>query len=263
MSSGPNPMFRTKIGEAFEGEGLVRGYKLSDLIENSSIAEVIYLLLRGELPSPNQEKMINALIVSASEHGVRPPSIMAARIIANCGVQFQAAVAGGILALGDHHGGAIDGCMKLLQDGVLKGKDLNETARDIVDQAQKRKERLLGFGHRLHKVDPRTVKLFEMGERLEVCGDHSRLTGLISEVLSKRLEREMPVNVDGAIAAILCDMGFDWRVGKGFFILGRACGIVGHVFEEIITEKPFAHQPSREISIYEGLPERSYPNYKG
>ena len=64
------------------------------------------------------------------------------------------------------------------------------------------------------------------------------------------------INVDGAIAGVVSDMGFDYRLGKGFFIIGRVVGLVAHIFEEIVREKPFRRIAEEEIE-YDGTPHRS------
>ncbi|MBI5553288.1 MAG: citryl-CoA lyase, partial [Candidatus Diapherotrites archaeon] len=57
--------------------------------------------------------------------------------------------------------------------------------------------------------------------------------------LEKSLGKKLCLNVDGCIGALISEMGFDWRLGKGFFIIGRIPGLVAHVHEEWVREKPF------------------------
>jgi citrate synthase len=90
----------------------------------------------------------------------------------------------------------------------------------------------------LHKTDPRTVKLFEKAERLDFTGRHIELCREIEAALEEKTGRRLPVNVDGAVAAVVSDMGFDYRLGKGFFILSRTAGMIAHIFEECTTQRP-------------------------
>lgn len=257
------PLFRTAISRAGAEDILVRGYSLMDLVGNVSLGTVISLLIKGDLPSPAEGEMIEAILVACSEHGVRPPSIQAARQVASGGVQFQACVAAGILALGDSHGGAIEQCMQLLQEaaaGIRPGeKTAAEAAAEALSAAKAARRRLPGFGHPVHEVDPRTVRLFSLAEKSGLKGVHCRLAGEMAGQATAVMGRPLPLNVDGAVAALLADMGFDWRVGKGFFIMGRACGIVAHVFEEITREKPMSHLPAHDLIRYDGPPERPVP----
>ncbi|MEW6424310.1 MAG: citryl-CoA lyase [Bacillota bacterium] len=254
--SDQKPLYRTAISLAGAEDILVRGYSLIDLVGNVNLGTMVSLLIKGELPSRAEGEMIEAILVACAEHGVRPPSIQAARQVASGGVQFQACVAAGVLALGDSHGGAIEQCMQVLQEaaaGIKSGeKNAEEVAVEVLSAVRSARRRLPGFGHPVHKIDPRTVRLFQLAEEYGIKGLHCDL----AEELTKRskviLGRALPLNVDGAVAALLSDMGFDWQVGKGFFILGRTFGIVAHVYEEITRERPMAHLPPYELLVYDG-----------
>jgi citrate synthase len=153
------------------------------------------------------------------------------------GNPLNAAVAGGILTIGESHGGAIEQCARLLQEWTRKEGEPELAARDLLRDLSARKIRMPGFGHRLHVVDPRTVRLFELAEELKFSGIHQRFARAI-EAIFKEDGKELPINVDGAIAAVTSDMGFDWRLGKGFFIISRTVGLVAHAYEEKTREKP-------------------------
>jgi citrate synthase len=65
------------------------------------------------------------------------------------------------------------------------------------------------------------------------------------------MKKTLPINVDGAIAAIISDMGFDWRLGKAFFVMGRVAGMIAHVYEEMTTQKPMRRMCVQETE-YDG-----------
>lgn len=253
--------WRTAITSNQDGKILIRGYNLDNLIGNKSYAEVCFLLLKGEMPTHNEAKMLDAIFVSSIDAGIATPSSVAARTIFSGGNSLNAAVAGGILTLGDAHGGAIEKSAKMFQD-YLKGKegikdeDVKEMAVNIVDDAIKNKKRLPGYGHKLHTVDPRTKRLLEVAADLNFGGNFVKLAVAIGEEFKvKKPEQKLPLNVDGCIAAIISDMGFDYRLGKGFFIIARSCGLVGQVFEEWMREKPF-RRLAPGLHEYDGVPER-------
>ncbi len=248
-------LYRTAIAKASADDVLVRGYSLRQLIGKLSIAGMCYLLIRGAMPSQSEEKLLDAILVACAEHGVRPPSIQAARQIASGGVQFQACVAGGILALGDSHGGAIEDAMSILAAGIAQvgaGGEVDGTAVRIVTESKERKQRLPGYGHPMHAQDPRTTKLFELARNYGIYGNSCRLAEAIAKQTGPILGRNLPLNVDGGVAALLCEMGFDARVGKGIFAASRVFGIVAHVFEEKMREKPMAHLPAYDLIEYDG-----------
>ena len=230
--------WKTYISEIKPGEIRVRGCDITELMEKLSFAQAVFLLLKGDLPSPEQSKMMEAILVSSIDHGATPPSVLGTRTVVSGGNPLNAAVAGGVLTIGDWHGGAIEQCAKILQEWTQKGDDSANLAKNLVKDFSSRKKRIPGFGHRLHQTDPRTVKLFEIAERLKFSGKHMDLASAVENELFETTNKKLPINVDGAIAAVISDMGFDWRLGKGFFIISRVPGLVAHAYEERSLEKP-------------------------
>ncbi len=248
-------LFRTAIAKASADDVLVRGYSLRSLIGNLSLAGMCFLLLKGVMPTDNEQRMLDAILVACAEHGVRPPSIQAARQIASGGVQFQACVAGGILALGDSHGGAIEDAMHVFAAGLASvgtGNDIDKAALQILTDCKQSKKRLAGYGHPTHAQDPRTTRLFELAKSFGMYGKSCQLAASIADQTKAVLGRSLPLNVDGGVAAILSEMSFDPGIGKGIFAASRVFGIVAHVFEEKLREKPMAHLPPYDLIEYDG-----------
>ena len=233
----PDEKRKTGISEIQPGRIRIRGYDIVDLMGNKSFAEVTYLILRGELPSPTEARMMDAILTSSVDHGVTPPSSLAARTVMSGGNPLNAAVAGGILTIGDVHGGAIEQCARILQEWAARPGSSEDLARELLDHLSEHKRRMPGFGHRLHRTDPRTVRLFQMAEELDFRGKHQDLASALEMEFDHR-GRSLPINVDGAIGAIISDMGFDWRLGKGFFVISRCVGLVAQAYEELTREKP-------------------------
>ncbi len=230
--------WKTSITQIKKGEIRVRGYDITELMEKLTFSQVIFLILKGELPNSKESKMMEAILVSSIDHGATPPSSLTSRTVISGGNPLNAAVAGGVLTIGDFHGGAIEECAKMFQKLAKKEGDLNSLASELVKDYSAKKKRVPGYGHRLHETDPRTVKLFKIAEELSFSGKHLKLAKEIEKELEKVSGRKLPLNVDGAIAAIVSDMGFDWRLGKGFFIISRVPGLVAHAYEELTREKP-------------------------
>jgi citrate synthase len=232
----------TKITKVEPNHLVTRGYRQEDLIGNVSYSSAVYLLLRGNLPNNEHGRMMDAILTACIDHGVTPPSSMASRVVASGGVPLPTAVAAGILSIGDAHGGAIEKGAKFLQDGIVRmkkeGKTIDEIAEILVMESQKQKKRILGFGHRIHTSDPRTKRLFLLSKKLKITGKHIALSKAIEKELEIQTGKKLPINVDGAIAAISSDMGFDWRLGKAFFLIGRVAGLTAHVYEEQTEQKP-------------------------
>src|SRR5262245_64089400 len=187
---------------------LVRGYPLDEMMGRLGFAEAVYLLLMGELPTAAIGRMLNAVLVSSIDHGVTPPSTLAARNVATSGAPLKDCVAAGILGFGPHHGGDIESCMRFLDGGLSRmraGIAMQQAAEAIVGESVSQNEVPPGFGHRLHTKDPRAARLFQMALELELEGEHVRLIRACERALDAQKEtfgRPLPVNVDGAIAAI-------------------------------------------------------------
>ncbi len=234
------PKWKTSITKVEPNRLITRGYSQEDLIGNISFPEMVYLLLKGELPSQNQARMLQAVLVSFCDHGVTPPSTQAARIMASAGSPVPACLGGGILAFGKNHAGAIENAMKIMQEGVKYSENsslsIDNLANKLVNYFLDDGKKVPGFGHRYHDEDPRATKLIKLAKKYGFFGDHLNLALSLQELLFAR--KGIKMNIDGANAAILSDMGFDWKIGCGFFIIGRLPGMLAHVSEEK-NGKPF------------------------
>jgi citrate synthase len=115
-----------------------------------------------------------------------------------------------------------------------------------------------GYGHPTHTNDPRTKKLLEIAEETRTRGPHVELAKIMESLTDKFFRNHLILNVDGCIAGIISDMGFDWRLGKGFFIVSRTPGLVAHAYEQTYFEKPYKAANWKEI-VYTGPAEKSVP----
>lgn len=252
-----NPFWRTSISRVQPNHVTVRGYDLAELIGNVSFGEVVYLLMKGELPEKGEGKLIEAILVSACDHSLAAPSADAVRFVASSGVPLQTAVAAGILAIGEWHAGAIEECARLLQQAFQPGdrREIRQIAFGMVRNARAEGRRMPGFGHPYHTSDPRVKRLLDLGEQLKLTGNYTELARHLETELLANYGKKIPMNVDGAIAAIISDLGIDWRLGKGFFIIARSAGLVAHAHEQMTQEKPFKAVELDQID-YKGPDER-------
>ena len=246
--------WKTAISQVRPNEILVRGYPIEQLTRQCSFGDVVYLLLAGELPEGNEGRLVEAILVSCCDHSLASPSADAVRFVASCGVPLQTAVAAGVSAIGDVHGGAIEPCAKLLEQAVADNKPGTQVLRDLKTKGQ----RMPGYGHAVHKNDPRTAVLLSLAEEWKLAGPHTRLAREIEQATEAVIGRHLPMNVDGVIAALLCDMGIDPALGKAFFIIGRAPGYTAHACEQMTREKPFKAASHEEIT-YTGPGKRDIP----
>lgn len=221
------------------GEIELRGYPVQDVIGRYGFVEVVWLMLRGELPEPAQARMLESAMVAGVDHGPQAPSIAAARMAATCGLGLNNAVATGVNLLGDVHGGAGQQCVALLGRMARMrsdGADVESVARTLVAEYRERGDYVPGFGHRFHPRDPRRDPLLAMVREATEGGglDAGPLECALAleQALAERRGRPVPMNIDGATATVYASLGFDAELARGLFVLSRSVGILAHAWEE-------------------------------
>lgn len=239
---------------------IIRGYPVEQLIGNISYPASIYLLIKGELPDQNTADMLEAILVSSIDHGVTPPSAQAAVMSASSGASLNAALASGILTINEFHGAAIEKCMiNILSAVALKTQtalSTSEAAEKTVAETIANGERVWGYGHRQHSSDPRSSRLLNLAEQYGFSGQYVQMGLEIANALQQTKGKLLPMNVDGAIAAILCEIGISPQYANAFFIMARIPGLVAHIIEEKQHFKPM-RQIDFSAAEYDGPEERS------
>jgi len=251
--------WETKITSVEPNRILVRGYPIEELMGTVSYPDAVYLLLMGELPNPAHSKMVEAILVSSVDHGVTPPSTLSSMTVASAGAPLTAAIAAGALAISRHHGGAIEACMNVLIAGVRRQRQErlapDKVAEAIVEEHRAQRRRIPGFGHRYHTDDPRAKRLFELARREGVWAEHIELASQVQAALRHSLGRPVTINVDGAIGAVLCELGFPPALANAFFVISRLPGLVAHIYEEVTTQRPM-RRIDPDGAVYTGPGER-------
>jgi citrate synthase len=208
---------------------VVRGKDLpSEILGHLNLGDMAFLELTGRVPNPKESKIFNAMVVTLVEHGVTPSAIVARLTYLGAPEALQAAVAGGLLGLGSVFVGSTEGVARLCTESFANG---NPDIKKIVQE----RSRIPGLGHPLHKpVDPRTVRLFEIARETGHYGKYCRLMEDIAR------EKKLTLNATGAIGALACELGLDWKIVRGLGVMARAVGLVGHLLEE--TRDPMAQE---------------------
>lgn len=234
--------WRTSIVDAAPGVLRFRGHAIEDLIGNVTFPQMAWLMLRGDLPGEGQARLFEAALVSAVDHGPQAPSIACARMAVTCGLALNGALASAVNFLDDIHGGAGEQAMEVFHDiaeRLEKAQTLDEAVRDGLDafHASGRKY-VPGFGHRFHKPeDPRSPRLFALAreavEAGEISGRFVEIASAVQAELNRRKGAPVPMNVDGATAAIYAELGFAPALARGLFCLSRSVGILAHAWEQM------------------------------
>ena len=230
----------TSIIDIHPGKIAIRGYPVEQLIGRVRFPEMIWLMLRGELPTPGQADLLEAAMVPGVDHGPHAPSIAISRMAVTCGLPVNGAMASAINVLDDVHGGAGQQCMELYREidrEAGSDGDLVAAAAAVLKRRADAGDKIVpGFGHRFHPIDPRTAPLFALVERARkegtVTGRFAAIGHAVEEALRAAKGRHIPMNIDGITAVIFCELGFEPELGRGIFALSRAVGILAHAWEQ-------------------------------
>jgi citrate synthase len=217
-----------------------RGFPIEQLIGRVSFPQMIWLMLKGDLPSAAQGTLLEAALVSAVDHGPQAPSIAIGRMAVTCGLPLNGAMASAINVLDDVHGGAGEQCMELYADIAKRqdgGLSLSEAVEQGLDAFIAAYGKIVpGFGHRFHPIDPRSPRLLELVDDARknsvVSGRFGEIGRQVEALMEKRKGKKIPMNIDGATAVIYSELGFSPALGRGLFILSRSVGILAHAWEQ-------------------------------
>ena len=261
--------WRTSIIEMSPGVIRYRGYPIEELItQRVSLAEMIWLMTRGELPTKAQGALLEAALMSAVDHGPQAPSIAIARMAATCGVGLNSAMASAVNVLGDVHGGAGEQAVELYQD-IAARIDAGAAEADAVRAGLEafvsvHGKVIAGFGHRFHPVDPRSAPLLarvdEAARQGAVSGRYAAIGRAVQAHLAASKGKPIPMNIDGATAVIYAELGFAAPLARGLFCLSRSVGILAHAWEQ--TEQGGRIKgplPRRYTWTYDGPAQRPVP----
>ncbi|MEG0002342.1 MAG: citryl-CoA lyase [Comamonas sp.] len=223
-----------------------RGIPIQDLIGKISFPQMIWLMLRGDLPGAEQARLLEATLVAAVDHGPQAPSIAIARMSVTCGLPLNGAMASAINVLDDVHGGAGEQCLMLYQSiAQLLPEGPGPHPEALLDRAvdqgleafvAEHGKIIPGFGHRFHPIDPRVAPLLalvnEAAEQGHVAGTYARISRAVERGIQRRTGKALPMNIDGVTAAVYGELGFAPALARGIFILSRSVGILSHAWEQ-------------------------------
>jgi citrate synthase len=261
--------WESEITDIAPGSIRVRGYAIEDLIGRISFPAMIWLVMRGDLPTKRQADLFGAVLVAGVDHGPQAPSISIARMAITCGIGINGAMASAVNALGDVHGGSGQQCMGLIADIQRRksGGALLDAAVDAaLAQFRAAHGRFIpGFGHRFHPVDPRAARLAELIKQAAregvVSGNFLAIGDAVQQRLSRGRATPLPMNVDGITAVLLLELGFPAEMGRGIFILSRSVGICAHAFEQSQRGERIKGPTPPDFGFrYRGVPPRELPD---
>ena len=197
--------------------------ELLKIAPKRSFSAMIFELLSSAKPDIHQAKIFELILNISIDHGPDTPSAIETIKAAKEEKTISEAVAVGISQINDTHGGAIEPAMELF----YKAKSEKRKAKSIVEEYLSGNRRVPGFGHRIYEVDPRAQLILEIAQKEGIGKEFADIANGIETELKNKKGKPIPVNVDGAIAAVLCGFGWDPSLGKAVFLTARTPGLSG------------------------------------
>jgi citrate synthase len=257
--------WRTSITDVKPNSIRMRGYAIEELIGRIGFIDMLWLLVRGELPTDPQARLLEAAMLGGVDHGPHAPSIAIARMAVTCGVGMNTAVAEGIGVLGDVHGGAIEQSMELLRglvDDEVPTDDLVSFGQNVFERSKAYGGFVPGYGHRFHKRDPRSPRVLELAAQAAqdgvIDGKYMRMAQKVEDAIAAGKGKPIPMNVDAAAGAVYLELGFEPPMGRALLVLSRSLGVIAHAWEQSgRKERIKGPVPKSSSYAYEGPAPRS------
>jgi len=228
------PTYKTSIAHSDATSITIREKSLvDDLIGKCTFTEMLYFLMCGRMPTPTETRVLDACLVTLMEHGFTPSSLISRLVIDSVPGEVQVAMAAGLSAVGDVFVGTMEGCAKILKQGIAEGGDLDAYCQRVVNEHRQAKKALPGFGHPFHKPDdPRPPRLFAVAREAGVQGQYIDLLQRLSRTFDKTVGKHITINATGAIGALLLEIDVPVEILRGVAVVSRAGGLIGHIMEE-------------------------------
>jgi citrate synthase len=234
--------YPTSIGRSDADSITLLGHDLAgELMGQVGFGELAFWLVAKRRPSAGELRVFEAVLVALADHGLTPSAIAARLTLTGAPESLQGALAAGLLGGGSRFLGTTEDCGRMLADALASCQEAapaDDVAYDalatrIVTEARDAKRRIPGLGHPIHDpVDPRTPVIIALARESGVYGAHLRLFEAIGRVHPAILNRTLPLNGAGTCGAALADLGFPVRALRGFALLARTAGLLGHLAEE-------------------------------
>jgi citrate synthase len=246
--------YPTSIGAADATSIRLLGHDLAgDMLGSVGFAELAFWLVALRRPARGEMRLFEAVLVALADHGFTPTAIAARLTLAGAPESLQGAIAAGLLGGGSRFLGVTEDTGRFLAQALSTAAappagdtELDALALSAIRRCRDEGRLVPGLGHHLHKDgDPRTPVILRIAEEEGRRGPHLRLFEAVGRVHPEVLGRTLPLNGAGVCGAALCDLGFPPDILRGFALLARTAGLLGHLAEEM--RRPIARDIHADI----------------
>lgn len=211
-------------------------------------AENFFHMLLGDVPEPEIIEAFNTSLILYAEHSFNV-STFTARTIASSLSGMYSAVTGAIGSLkGPLHGGANEEVMHMMLE--IGGP---EKAKDWLLGKLQRKEKVMGFGHRVYRNGDSRVPIMKKALEKVAAAKNSQKWLDMYNILEQTMiaEKGIHPNVDFPSGPAYYMMGIDIPLYTPIFVMARITGWTAHIMEQLADNKLI-----RPLSVYNGPPQR-------
>ena len=229
---------RTGVGASDADSITVMGRDMAtELLGRVSFTELAFLLVQRRMPEPGEARLLDAVLVSLADHGLTP-TVLAARLThTGAPESLQGAIAAGLLGGGSVFLGVVEDTAVFLEQAIAEGLDAEEAVRRRMATGRPRpRPRPPGAqGRRTRARRSCTRSPRRSGSSAPTCG----CCGRSPRPTARARGATLPINGAGVGGAALADLGFPPALVRGFALLARTAGLLGHLAEEM--EHPLGH----------------------
>jgi citryl-CoA lyase len=235
---------------------MIRGYDLESLIGGQSFSASCFLLVRGQLPTPGELRVFDAVLNAVLDYALLKPGTVAARYTVSANPSMVAGLASAMLAIGPLTL-APEETARFVAESYARHQSaattLDETAAAIVDEARAHKRRIPGLGHpRFKRVDPRAAKLKQIAVAERLWSERGELYELIHRRFVEAIDKpDIPINDVGMMAVLLLELGFSPEEMTGLAAMSTVPGVIAHVSEELRGGRPIRVVPDEQVDYGE------------
>ncbi len=242
----------SSVSRVDESTVRIRGYDLEELIGGVSFSAATYLLIRGSLPTPEQTRMLDAILTAVLDYALEKPGTVAARYVMSANPNVAAGLAAAVLAVGKNTLAPEDTARFAIESFdrlQVSDRSAAEVAEEIVSEYRSSRRRIPGLGHPVFKyVDPRAQKIKEIAETLGFWGPRAAFYETLHAEFGRQTGRDwIPVNDVGMMALVLVEMGFTPDETTGVAILSTLPGVIAHLTEEQESGRPIRVIPADSV----------------
>jgi citrate synthase len=238
-----NDWLRTGIGASDADSITLMGRDVAnDLMGKVTLSELTFLLVQKRMPSEQETRLLDAVLVSLADHGLTPTVLAARLTYTGAPESIQGAIAAGLLGAGSVFLGVVEDTARFLDEIIANDGDPAAAVEALISSDR----RVPGLGHPIHKVeDPRTPRIYAIAQETGLVGDHLRTLRQVADAHAEQTGRRLPINGAGVAGAALADLGFPPELLRGLALLARTAGLLGHLAEE--REQPIGMELYREV----------------